>query len=121
MTVNGPPFRIRIISRFKNKDTGIAYMAEGTGSIPFAPFPGLIIDFPGGYRIPFKGTTKVHWDGKEFKVETTTQTISDETEAGFIKMLVDAHFYVWWPYDRQEHLKRVGKPKLILVSKRDES
>ena len=114
----GPPFRVKIKSYLRNTKTEVRLVAEGTGSLPFAPFPGLVLKFKGGFRVPFKGTTKVEWDGEEFFVETITFSVKTwEEELGYLRMWADAGFYVYWPYDRKAHIQRIAKNHTLHIVK----
>ena len=114
MKPKGPPYRVRIRSHLRNTETDMRYIAEGTGVLSFPPFAGLVLKFKGGFRVPFKGTTKVEWDGEEFFVETITFSVKTwKEEEGYLRLWADAGFYVWWPYDRKAHIQRLRKAQGI--------
>ena len=111
-------YRLKITTWLKNTETDMRYIGEGHVYLTFAPFSGLVLKFRGGFRVPFKSTTKVEWDGREFSVETITFSVKDaEQERAHIEMLAEAGFFVYWPYDRKAHIQRLRKAQGIHLVK----
>ena len=109
-------FRVKVTTYLRNTETDLRYVGEGHIVIPFPPFSGLVLKLKGGFRVPFKGTTKVEWNGKEFSVETITFNVkTEEQEREHLAMLADANFYVYWPYDRKAHIQRIAKKTKLHV------
>lgn len=109
-------FRVIIRTYLRNTEADLRYTAEGHVILPFSPFSGLVIKLRGGFRVPFKTTTKVEWDGREFTVETITFNVkTPEDEQAHFKMLSEAGFAVWWPYDRKAHIQRLAKKSKLRI------
>ncbi len=118
-------YRIVIKTTIRNLKTGLVYVAKREKILGFPPFTGLILCFNGDYKLAIKPTSALEYDvdGGDFFTLVPRQTVCKdaEEEAKAIKKFTTAGFRVWWPYDREEHLKRKKKPTLSLVSIRDES
>lgn len=111
-------FRVIIRTYLRNTEADLRYTAEGHVLLPFAPFSGLVVKLRGGFRVPFKTTTKVEWDGRDFNVETITFNVkTPEDELAHLKMLTEAGFSVWWPYDRKAHIQRIAKNNTLRIVK----
>lgn len=111
-----PPYRLLITTYLRNTETNLRYTGEGHVELPFPPFSGLVIKLKGGFRVPFKGTTKVEWDGRDFHVETITFNVkTPEQERAHLDMLAEAGFQVWWPYDRKAHIQRIAKNHVLRI------
>lgn len=103
-------FKLIITTYLRNTEEDLRYVGEGHIMIPYTPFTGLVIKLKGGFRVPFKSTTKVEWDGLNFRVETITFNVkTPEQERAHLDMLAEAGFHVWWPYDRKAHIQRIAK------------
>lgn len=113
-------YRIVIKTTIRNLKTGLVYAAKREKVLGFPPFPGLILCFNGGYKLAIKPTSVMEYnvDGGDFFTLVPRQTVckDDEEEAKAFEKFTKAGFRVWWPYDREEHLKRKRKPTLALVS-----
>ena len=118
ITKRNPPYRVRITQKFRLRGDSIVYIAEGVAELPFTPFAGLVLKFKGGYHVPFKGTTKVTWNGVEFGVECTTVNLENQEDLMlWIENMASANFNVWWPYDRKAHIQRIRKQSGLHIVK----
>lgn len=112
-------YKIVIKTTIRNLKTQMVYVARREKILGFHPFPGLILCFGGGYRLAIKPTSVLEYDvdGGDYFTLVARQTAckDDEEEAKAIAKFTDAGFAVWWPYNREEHLKRKRKPALSIV------